>query len=314
MNSIYSKRNPLRFYFVIIFIFFICIVVATALIFLNIYMKKHDPNNIKVVFLPFASLAFYSMGFYTIYKYYKNAPNVVVNDEMIIVNKEKFNWTELKHISLTGKQPFKYPGAEPMEAMALKFNNKRDVILFDNMYSNLWEIKCFIQKFVLKKEDKTKNDSFEELHKIAIDDTLETFKGIQLLTMRGIMLWGMLLFLLYITISENKPVTYSGNIAFTSFGIFWFWFNSWMMYYFKISDHYLFVKNHNFIWINKKYRISDIKEITFETMGKMPNCLRVISKDFKSKLYPAGTLNDKQWMAIKDKLEQHGIIVRNECV
>jgi hypothetical protein len=86
------------------------------------------------------------------------------------------------------------------------------------------------------------------------------------------------------------------------------------MHYFGIDKEFLIIRNHNLIWINKVYRIHDIKEVVFETQGKMPNCLRVITKRFKSKLYPAGTLRKENWLELKDALEKQGVKVRNECI
>lgn len=64
----------------------------------------------------------------------------------------------------------------------------------------------------------------------------------------------------------------------------------------------------------KAFRLNEIKEIVFETRHNMPNCLRIITNDFKTKLYPAGTLRDRTWLALKERLESHDISVRNECV
>jgi len=86
------------------------------------------------------------------------------------------------------------------------------------------------------------------------------------------------------------------------------------MHYFVLANDYFVVKNHNFIWLKKYYRLKDIKEIVFETQGKQPNCLRVITNDFRNKLYPAGTLRDKNWLELKEELEKKGISVRNECI
>jgi hypothetical protein len=86
------------------------------------------------------------------------------------------------------------------------------------------------------------------------------------------------------------------------------------MNYFKVSQTFLVIKNHNLLWCTKAFRLSDIEEIVFETQGKMPNCLRVITKDFRNKLYLAGTLTDKTWLQLKDKLEGYNIKVRNECI
>ena len=82
----------------------------------------------------------------------------------------------------------------------------------------------------------------------------------------------------------------------------------------KHLNNFFVIRNHNVFWTKKPYNIKDIKEVVFETQGKMPNCLRVITKDFRNKLYPAGTLRDNNWIALKDKLEGYKIKVRNECV
>lgn len=103
-------------------------------------------------------------------------------------------------------------------------------------------------------------------------------------------------------------------IVFLTFGFFWFYFNSWLMHYFSLDKDFLIIKNHNLIWKQDIYKISNIKEVTFETQGKMPNCLRVIEKNFKEKLYPAGTLSDEKWIEFKLKLEKNGVKVRNECI
>ncbi len=95
----------------------------------------------------------------------------------------------------------------------------------------------------------------------------------------------------------------------------WFFLNTYFMYYFSMSEKYFVVKNHNFLWINKIYKVEEIREIVFEANGKnMPNCLRIITKDFRNKLYPAGTLNIKTWLNLRDTLGFNGITVRNECI
>lgn len=103
-------------------------------------------------------------------------------------------------------------------------------------------------------------------------------------------------------------------IFFGAFGTFWFVLQSWLMHYFGLTKDFLIVRNHNFIWKAKIYRLSDIKEIVFETQGKQPNCMRIITNNYKNKLYPAGTLRDKTWLNLKDKLEANGVTVRNECI
>lgn len=103
-------------------------------------------------------------------------------------------------------------------------------------------------------------------------------------------------------------------IFFAVFGTFWFLFNSWLMHFFCITNDYFIVKNHNLVWRTKIYRLKDIKEIVYETQSKQPNSLRIITKDFRNKVYPAGTLRDKTWLEMKSRLQMKGVKVRNECI
>ena len=132
--------------------------------------------------------------------------------------------------------------------------------------------------------------------------------------MRGISFWLVIGILGFSASSVAGPEHYGLFIFVVSYGLFWFVLHSWMMHYFRVSQNFLVVRNHLAFWKNKAYRFKEIKEIVFETRDKMPNCLRVITKDFRSKLYPAGTLRDKTWLLMKDKFESHGITVRNECI
>ena len=59
---------------------------------------------------------------------------------------------------------------------------------------------------------------------------------------------------------------------------------------------------------------SEIEIIVFESQGKQPNSLRIITTNYKRKLYPAGTLNNKKWLEMKTELERKNIKVRNECI
>jgi hypothetical protein len=84
---------------------------------------------------------------------------------------------------------------------------------------------------------------------------------------------------------------------------------------FGVSDKYFIVRNPNLFWIKKIYRLDDIKEVVFEQQdSNMPYSLRIISVDFESDLYMAGTLRNKKWRQLQENLEDKNINVRNECV
>lgn len=264
--------------------------------------------------MPIFSIACYAFAGYSLYRYIKNAPKVTLDKEFITFNNQSYSLSDIKKVTLTGKRPFKYAIDFPMEAATLTFNDNETKYIFDDMYSNSWEIKSFLKQVVIDKKD------FIEASNSTIDknsvagDFYETFKGNQFTSLRGLSLWGLIGFFIYMVINNKRPVNIGGVLFVSSFSIFWFIVFSYQMHYFQVSDNYFLVRNHNFFWKKKAYNIADIKEIVFETQGKMPNCLRVITKDFRNRLYPAGTLRDKNWFALKDKLETYNIKVRNECI
>ena len=86
------------------------------------------------------------------------------------------------------------------------------------------------------------------------------------------------------------------------------------MHYFELSKNYFVVKNHYFWWVKDIYKNSEIEIIVFESQSKQPNCLRIITKNYRRKIYLAGTLSDKKWLEMKTELERKNITVRNECI
>jgi hypothetical protein len=254
------------------------------------------------------------MAFYSIVRYFKNSPKVVIDKRQISINQETYYWTEVAEIDLTGKRPFKYLRNFPMEGIMLTFKGGKVKYLFDDMYSNTWQIKSFIQQVIINKND-IAEIAIHQVDKNEIKlEIFEIFKGNQFTSLRGISLWGIIGFFAFMLLSKGhippwRAIVFGGIIC-----SYWFFLNSFLMDYFALSEKYFAVRNHNFIWKNNLYAVQDIKEIVFETQGKMPNCLRIITKDFRNKLYRAGTLRDKTWLDLKDKLEQKGIAVRNECI
>jgi hypothetical protein len=134
------------------------------------------------------------------------------------------------------------------------------------------------------------------------------------MSLRGISLFGLIGFFLYMILTSSKNPTYGIVIFLVLFSLFWFVFHSWLMHYFEVSNKLFVVKNHIFLWKRNAFRLSEIQEVVFETRNNMPNCLRIITRDFKNKFYPAGTLRDRTWLELKERLESQNIRVRNECI
>lgn len=140
---------------------------------------------------------------------------------------------------------------------------------------------------------------------------MEMFKGNQFTTLRGIILWGGLIFAVVMLILNYQHLSVSRLIAIPLFITGWFFLWSFSMHYFLVSGDDFIVKNHNYTWKHKVYKLSDI-EISFETDQKQGNFLRVWTKKDKNKVYLATTLREKHWLRMKEMLEQKRMTVQND--
>ena len=315
MTIVETKRSKIKFYAIIVFsTIFYCGMGTMMLVMFSDHIASGKVLQAKNYSGPLFSCFLYFMAFYTIIRYIKNSPTIIVDNKQISFNKETHYWTNVAEINLTGKQPFKYLFSFPMEGAMIIFKDGTVKYFFDDMYSNSWKVKSFIQQVVINKKDICKIETHQiDKNEIKFGN-FEIFKGNQFTSFRGIVLWGLIGFFICMMFSKGTVPPKGFFIFVGIFGTFWFIINSYLMHYFALSKTYFAIRNHNFIWRIKIYKLDEIREIVFETQGKMPNCLRVITKDFRNKLYPAGTLQDKTWLQLKDKLELKGITVRNECI
>jgi len=243
---------------------------------------------------------------YTIHAYIKSAPSIRLNKNSIELGLTTYYWNDLEDISLTGKKPYLFN--DEKEGVMLKFKDESARYFLDEMYANTPEIKQFIRHHIMA-EVKERQQPHEPDIK---DEQFVSYKGKAWLNYRSFLLWCFIGLLIYIGISHI------GNlgllILLLGIGLGAFRIGSWYIYYFDLSDNYFVVKNHNMFWVSKIYPLSNIQQIVFEQPYKMPGSIRVITKDFKSKLFRAGTIPDRQWIDLKNTLEKKHITVRDEFV
>lgn len=312
MNTITSKRHPTRFYVSLAFSTLFFVGLATALVF--IYNEPDTGRNEKKMpeLMLLFSIALFGAAIYTIYRYIRNTPTITLTDTQIFFNNSGYALDSITQLVFTGKQSFSYIGSFKMEAIAITFSDVDTKYIFDDMYSNLWQIKLILKQRLI---DKTESPALPLQHTdspiITDTDFFDTYKGSLVFSLRGISLFTIVLLALGGMLSKPIPEIL---LTMTFLIIFWTYLHSKLLYFFDLSEKFLVINNHLFFWRKKVFRLTDIKEVVYETQGRMPNCLRVITKDFKTKLYPAGTLNNADWRALKNQLELYNIIVRDECI
>jgi hypothetical protein len=247
-------------------------------------------------------------AFYVIYKFIKYSPSIKLTENLVRINFVDYYWKDLEKIELTGKRPYIF--LVQKEGMMLKFKDKKEITVLDDLYSNLDEIKLYIKNQIVDKNDQPITTvSKTEISEIS-HERFVNYKGNQFYNFRGITLWVIMGGLIYASlININHPIALLALFLMSCISFFGL---SYFLYYFKISDNYLLVSNHNFFWVKKIYRLNDIKEIVFEQQDRWPNCLIVITSDFKSDFFPAASLLNKNWRQLKTDLENKDIKVRNE--
>jgi hypothetical protein len=153
---------------------------------------------------------------------------------------------------------------------------------------------------------------FPNKESLSDNDLYETYKGYQIISFQGILLWGGIAFFIYNYISSSRLRKTESLIVGICFSIYLFFLCSWQMNYFQVSENYLRILKHNLFWKKTVYKLSDIQEIVLQKRRNAGNCLKVITTDLDSKFYVASLLTEKTFLDLKDKLESYNITVTDE--
>jgi len=311
--KIETKKNIIKYYISITLGFIIFIVLGSLMINFYFVEVEKNGNNVKPLFFILFGFALILFPFYTLFRYHKNSPSIKVFDDKIQINSKIIDFNEIKIIHLKGKIPFKYIVNFPMEGIYIKSKSNQEFFLFDDMYENLWEIKHYLNQYKNGTLDKvnsvnTKNISNGNLNY----ETFKHYKGLPVLfTFNGLFMFLIFVIGLLILVKNYDSLTiiliscfffYMSLLGFKNFHTF-----SISKKYFQVSNFYNYREN-------CVYDFTEIKEIVFEQEARSPIKLRVITKNFQSKLFSAASLRKKDWKNLKLEFEKRNISVRVDCI
>ncbi len=309
-----SRKHPIRYYGVILLTFVFLTVFPAGIIWIITSLYETDSRMaifLGTLFLLFGLPAVVFGAVHTYKGYLKTSSNISLNKHEIAFDEAVYPLSEIQFICLTGKPPLGKYNVTLEEAAAIKFRNGDMRYIFDNIYVNAWEFKFALEQIIQQEPTQISKIDKVPAGEVSLLDSRE-FSGSQWTSFHGIMLWGTIGFFTLLGISVD---TEAGWLVIFPFITFWYLFFGNQMNYFMITtDRHLVILNHAFPFRQKELRLSDIREVTFENQSKSPTILRIITKDFRSKLYPAATLRTQHWFDLKIALEEHGIFVRNECI
>ncbi len=65
-------------------------------------------------------------------------------------------------------------------------------------------------------------------------------------------------------------------------------------------------------WVQKAFRLSQIREVVFDVADDQYKRITIITKDFKNHSFLAASLKKKNWEAFQQRLQEEGINLRNK--
>lgn len=273
-------------------------------------------------------LIFYPFLFYTFYYLLTYFPSLTIDKDGIevstIFKTKKYSWTEIKQIQITGKQFHKFLFVSmPIEATTIYLKDNSEIYLWADYYRNKSELRVVLDRAnnILQDKKQFANLDFNIERPNLADQYInesdaKEFNGNHLFTFNGLLFYGWIIFIGFIV--STKPQVFLTNygaiisISFATLVITGML--SYQMHNFKITTEFLIVRNTVWFWRKDIYSISDIREVVVETPHRLSTSLRVITNDFRDKLYPAGSLSDKTWKELMEQLRHDKTKVRNEAI
>jgi len=324
-NQITSKRNIFLTGLLLLVVVGIFGFMGTLSIFKVIDDLKNGDPFTKTMFL--VPLIFYPFLFYTFYYLLTYFPSITIDKDGIklstIFKTKKYAWTEIEQIQLTGKQFQKFLFVSmPIEATTIQLNDNSEIYLWVDYYRNKSDLRVILDRANNILLD---NKQFERLDfnidrpnfvvQYVNENDAKEFNGNHLFTFNGLLFYGWVIFIGFMV--STKPqvfLTNYGAIISISFAtLVLTGMLSYQMHYFQITSQFLIVKNTIWFWRNDTYLLSEIREIVIENPHRLSTSVRVITNDYRDKLYPAGSLRYKNWKELIRQFRTDNIKLRNEA-
>lgn len=202
-------------------------------------------------------------------------------------------------------------------AVVIKWGRSDEIVLSDTFYRNMPQVKQALHQNFLASSAGDTGFSDEMPGAVSLPEGAEaaaaTFAGHPLLNIQTILF---LVYIIVISIALRPIRSDAGSIVYSSilFVVFipMYLIVGRRLYYFKVSDEHLIVRNHFFPWYTKGFPFKDISNIVFESSIRRTAGLRVNTHGYFSRQYTGGSLQRTGWLGLQQALEEKGVSVNNE--
>jgi hypothetical protein len=187
-------------------------------------------------------------------------------------------------------------------ATELTFKNGKRKIIPDNVYRNIHQFK---QVLYDSWNDKISPGPFPQKNKLPGHLLApQKFTGNFLLSSNCVTLVVCLIIISFLSVTRNTSGAYislSIGISLVSVIIIP------QSHYFVLAEGQLIVKNQFLFWSTRTYDLAEIILVKTEYPSRLSQSLRIVTRDFRSKSYSAGSLREKTWIALEERINSLGI-------
>jgi len=225
---------------------------------------------------------------------------------------------DIRSIDLVGREKIGLLSAKwPSAAVVIKWGRSDKIVLADAFYRNMPQLKqALYENFLSSPADAVLFPGHvTDVKAIPVEAEVNAtmFTGHPFLNIQT------LIFLVYIVFTavalhplknDAGSIFYAGLLVIVYLPMYLT--TGYRLFYFKVSEEYLIVKNHFFPWFTKAYRLEDVSEIVLEVAWRRGISLRVNTRNFFSKRYTAASLRKGDWKGLQQTLESRQVAVKNE--
>lgn len=276
----------------------------------SIFLVK---NNFSDLTTPAFLIIFFVL--FLPYILFQRAPRMTLEDNIItakyLFKTKKYDWNSITDIFLSKKEYYSilFILGQDMESTSILFKNNEKLILWEDMYSNLAEMREFISE---KANEKIKDPKPKINNSAVLFFDRKIYSGNVWSSINTIIVAGAILFVGFLILTKPIPSQKYVYLVLLATILFFYMIFGNEMNYFILEGENSIIKNQFFPWKKKVFKLNDISEFVIESPYKRSNSLRLITKEFWSKLFGAGSLRNKHWREFRDDITTIGIPVRSE--
>lgn len=222
-----------------------------------------------------------------------------------------YSWDDVENVTLSSNEDyyiFLFFGGKK-EAMKLQFKDGTVLRIWGDVYSNMAEMRAFV-----KEKLNSRLHFLKPSYQRSILQTLvnKRYAGNVFTSFNTLFIAGITIFMIASVNSIFKPWSGLFLLIPLLFCLLMFIGKGFQMNYFEIDFDKLIIRNHYFPWKKKEYDLRDIEEVGKEKQYRSSTGLRIITYEFQSKLYRAGSLRDRHWNELFNDLKSLGIKISSQ--